>query len=106
MKRLLPGLLGLAAGLGLALLYTWVISPVQYIDTAPDSLRADYRFAYAKLAARAYAVDGDLGRAHTRLALLGMSDPAKGVATLAQQAASTGNDPAGSHALAALASAL
>ena len=106
MKRLLPGLLGLAAGLGLALLYTWVISPVQYIDTAPDSLRADYRFAYAKLAARAYAVDGDLGRAHTRLALLGMSDPAKGVATLAQQAATTGGDPAGAHALAALASAL
>jgi hypothetical protein len=106
MKRLLLGLLGLATGLGLALRYTWVVSPVQYIDTAPNSLRADYRSAYAQLAARAYAVDGDLGRARTRLSLLGMSDPAKGVATFAQQAAAAGADPAGAHALAALASAL
>lgn len=106
MKRLLPGLIGVAAGLGLALLYTWVISPVQYIDTAPNSLRADYRNAYAQLAARAYAVDGDLGRARTRLALLGMSDPTKGAASLAQQATAAGGDQAGARALAALASAL
>src|ERR1700687_5472120 len=105
MKRVLPALLGLAAGLGLALLYTWVISPVQYIDTAPNSLRADYQAAYAQLAARAYAVDGDLGRARTRLALLGMKNPARQVVALAERAPA-GGDQAGGRALAALASAL
>jgi hypothetical protein len=104
LKRILWTGLGLAVGLGLALLYTWVISPVQYIDTAPNSLRADYQAAYAQLAARAYAVDGDLGRARTRLTLLGMRDPGQGAAALAQHAA--GSDPAGAQALAALASAL
>src|SRR5260370_28752506 len=106
MKRALQGLLGLAVGLGLALLYTWVISPVQYIDTSPNTLRADYQAAYAQLAARAYNVDGDLGRARTRLALLGMADPAQSVAALAQRAAAAGGDPPGATALAALASAL
>ena len=104
MTRLLQILAGLAVGLGLALLYTWVISPVQYVDTAPNSLRADYRSAYAQMAARAYAVDGDLGRARTRLALLGLTDPAQAVSALIQ--AQAGHDPVSAHALAALASAL
>ena len=104
MKHLLQILAGVAVGLGLALLYTWVISPVQYVDTSPNSLRANYRSAYAQLAARAYTVDGDLGRARTRLALLGLSDPAQAVTALIQ--AQAGRDPASAHALAALASAL
>ena len=106
MKRALSALIGMVVGLSLALLYAWVISPVQYIDTAPNTLRGDYQAAYAQLAARAYAVDGDLGRARTRLALLGMSDPAQGVSALAQHAAATGADQPSAHALAALASAL
>src|SRR5260221_14777786 len=106
MKRALQALAGLAVGLSLALLYTWVISPVQYVDTAPNSLRADYQVAYVQLAARAYTVDGDLGRAHTRLALLGLADPAQAVATAAQQATAAGGNPAAANALAALALAL
>src|SRR5258706_16286292 len=94
MKRGLQVLAGLAVGLGLALLYTWVISPVQYVDTSPNTLRADYQAAYAQLAARAYAVDGDLGRARTRLALLGLADPAQSIAAMAQSAASGGQPAA------------
>ena len=105
MKRALQALLGLAIGLGLALLYAWVISPVQYIDTAPNTLRADYRAAYAQLAARAFIEDRNLGRARTRLALLGLTNPAPDVVTLAQNASIAG-DPDGAHALALLASAL
>ncbi len=105
MKRLLQAGLGLAAGLALGLVYAWVISPVQYVDTAPNSLRADYQAAYVRLAARAYAVDGDLGRARTRLALLGMPDPAHGVAAQAEQAVASG-DATGGHALSVLALAL
>src|SRR5258708_17370653 len=104
MQRALQVLAGLAVGLGLALLYTWVISPVQYVDTAPNSMRADYRTAYAQLAARAYVVDADLGRARTRLALLGLTDPDRAVTALIQVQA--GSDTARAHALAALASAL
>jgi hypothetical protein len=105
MDRAQLALIGLAAGLGLGLLYAWVISPVQYVDTAPNSLRADYQAAYAQLAARAYSVDGDLRRARTRLSLLGMKDPAYGVAALAERAIA-GGDQAGARALAALAAAL
>lgn len=105
MKRALQALLALAVGLALGLVYTWVISPVQYVDTAPNSLRADYQAAYVQLAARAYAVDGDLGRARTRLALVGMKDPAQGVAAQAERANASG-DAAGGHALDVLAVAL
>lgn len=97
--------IGLAAGLALGLLYSWVISPVQYVDTAPSSLRADYQAAYVELVARAYAVDGNLGRARTRLGLLGPSDPARRVTTAAQRATTTGSSTA-SRSLADLAAAL
>jgi hypothetical protein len=102
MKRALQAGLGLAFGLGLALLYAWVISPVQYVDTSPNTLRPEYRAAYAQLAARAFAVDGDLGRARTRLELLGLTSPAADVSTQAQSA----GNPAGATALAGLAAAL
>ena len=105
MKRLAQAVIGLALGIGLGLLVAWVISPVQYVDTAPNSLRADYRAAYAQGVARAYSVDGDLGRARTRLALLGLKDPVQDVSALAQRAAASG-DQAGAQALAALAAAL
>ncbi len=105
MKRGLQALLGLAAGLALGLVYAWVISPVQYVDTAPNSLRADYQAAYVRLAARAYVVDGDLGRARTRLALLGIQDPVHSVAAQAERAVASG-DTAGGQALSVLAVAL
>ncbi len=85
MKPVLLGLLALAMGVGVGLLYSWVISPVQYTDTGPNTLRADYQAGYAQLAARAFAVDGNLGRARTRLGLLGWADPAQTTAALAQQ---------------------
>ncbi len=89
MSRRAIGLLGgLAAGLGLGLglLFAWVISPVQYVNTAPESLRPDLQAVYVHWVARAYAVDGDLNRAQYRLALLLMSDPAAAVSALAEQA--------------------
>jgi hypothetical protein len=94
---------GLAAGLGLGLglLYAWVISPVQYVNTSPDSLRPDLQTVYVQWAARAFAVNGDLSRARYRLALLRIADPAAAVGALAQQA--SGSNAA---ALADLAAAL
>ncbi|MEP7358857.1 MAG: hypothetical protein ABI847_16530, partial [Anaerolineales bacterium] len=77
--------LALGLGLGAALLYAWVLSPVQYVNTAPDSLRPDLQADYMRWTARAYAVDGDLSRARYRLALLLLADPPTALSALAQQ---------------------
>ena len=61
----------IAIGIGLGLLYGWVIEPVQYVDTAPDSLRLDYKTDYVLMVAEAYQVEHDLNLAVQRLSLLG-----------------------------------
>jgi hypothetical protein len=105
MIRLMAAI-GLIAGLGLGLWYAWIISPVQYTDTAPISLRADYKTDYIRLVAVAYLADGDVERARTRLAALNDPNPEKTVTALAQRAAASGGDPQIVRALAALALAL
>jgi hypothetical protein len=106
MKKALALFFGLACGVGLGLLYSWVINPVQYTDTSPASLRADYQLAYAALIAQTFAVDGDLDAARARLAALELGDAAQGVTALAQRAAGAGLDLAQVRALSALAAAL
>jgi hypothetical protein len=59
------------AGFVLGLLYGWVISPVEYVDTSPDSLRADYRADYALMVAEIYQAEQDSALAARRLSLLG-----------------------------------
>jgi hypothetical protein len=65
----------IAAGIGLGLFYGWVISPVELIDTAPNTLRMDYRADYVLMVAEAYQVDNDPELAVRRLALLGDQHP-------------------------------
>jgi hypothetical protein len=67
---------GLGLGLALGLLYAWVLAPVQYVDTAPASLRADFKDQFRIMIAAAQSANGNLPRAQTRLALLGDPDPA------------------------------
>jgi hypothetical protein len=98
--------LGLALGLGLALFYSRALSPVQLINTAPDALPPADQAAYLRLVARAYQVDGDLGRAQTRLSLLRLADAAEAVTALAQRSAAEGHDAETVRALGALAAAL
>ena len=71
---------GIILGAAVGLLYAWVISPVRYMETAPFSLRTEYKDDYRSAIAAAYAADGDLGRARARLALLHDSDPAQALA--------------------------
>lgn len=68
-------LLGLAFGAALAVVYGWLIQPVEYVDTSPDSLRADFRTDYILMTAEAYAGDQDLNLARVRLAALGPQPP-------------------------------
>ena len=62
-------------GLALGLLYGWVISPVEYVDTSPDSLRVDYRADYVLMVAEIYQAEQDPALAARRLALLGGALP-------------------------------
>jgi hypothetical protein len=60
-------ILGIAAGL----VYGWVIDPVEYTDTPPESLRADFKADYVLMVAEIYAAEGDIEAARQRLAYLG-----------------------------------
>ena len=79
-KRVILFFVMIAAGLGLGLLYGWIINPVEYVNTAGDSLRADYQADYVLMVAETYAADGNLDRAVQQLRLLG-SQPAGQIAS-------------------------
>lgn len=68
---LLSLLLGLSAGVGLGLLVSWALWPVEYTDVGPDSLYPAHREEYILLIAQSYAYERDLGAAQARLAALG-----------------------------------
>ena len=68
-------LIVIAIGAAGGLLYGWVLNPVEYVDTAPDSLRFDYKADYVLMVAEAYQVENSLGLAARRLALLGAEPP-------------------------------
>ena len=67
--------IAIAVGIGLGLLVGWVIAPVKYVDTTPDSLRADYKADYVLMVAETYQADGNLGQATQRLAILDKRPP-------------------------------
>jgi hypothetical protein len=68
-------ILGALLGGFLALIFGWLIRPVEYIDTTPDSLRIDFRTDYVLMVAESYSADQDLDLAQFRLAALGPLPP-------------------------------
>lgn len=74
--------LGLALGFGLGLFLGWVVWPVRYVDTAPDTLRSDYKEDYVLMVAEAYGADDNLALAQKRLAALNLENPGAYVAEL------------------------
>jgi hypothetical protein len=99
-------LAGLAAGVGLGLYIGWVAAPVQYVDTAPNSLQRAFKDDYILMIATAYAGDGDLPAARSQLAGLGFADPRAAVGAAAQRMAAAGLPDADQQRLTALAQAL
>lgn len=75
MSRWFRFLIAVAVGIGLGLLYGWVISPVEYVDTSPETLRADYRADYVLMVAESYQSEQDISLAMERLTFLGFSPP-------------------------------
>ena len=99
---LTAGILGVAIGL----IYSWVISPVMYVDAPPYALRADFKDDYRALVAAAYIYSGDLLRAEDRLAQLKDDEIAQNLTAQAQRALAEGRPEEEVRALGILAMAL
>jgi hypothetical protein len=78
------------AGFGIGLLIAWVISPVRYIDTSPNTLRADFKDQFRITIAASYASDHNLERAKARLALLGDPNAVQALTAEAQRMLGSG----------------
>jgi len=101
---LIPIAAGLVLGVTLGLVYTWLITPVQYRDTSPDRLRPDLKAEYILLICETYAADGDWPAAQERLAELGDPDIATTILEMAERAIEQGNPVSTIRHLAAVAS--
>ncbi|MEJ2488156.1 MAG: hypothetical protein P8Y68_20750 [Anaerolineales bacterium] len=99
-------LTGLVIGLVLGVVYVWVFSPAETLDTSPATLRIDFKDTYRELIARAYLANQDLGRAKARLALLEDEDPIRALAVQAQLTLGVGGENGPARALGMLAGAL
>jgi hypothetical protein len=99
-------LTGLVLGVAVGLAYSWVISPVKYIDAPPYALREDYKEQYRLLVAYAYLYNGDLLRAQDRLAQLKDDDIVSTMTMQAQRAQAEGHPAQEVRALSMLASEL
>ena len=78
-RRLIFFLISIAVGIGIGLVYGWLIRPVEVVDTAPNTLRVDYKTDYVLMVAEVFADEKDLDAAVLRLAALGGEDYANAV---------------------------
>ena len=99
-------LFALLAGLGLGLVYAWMLAPRGATNTAPSILRADFNDQYRAAIAESYAANGNLPRAQARLALLGDANPVDVLNAQAQQMLASGESFQQADQVAALALAL
>jgi hypothetical protein len=99
-------LLALFVGIGLGLVYAWMISPLSVTNADPGTLRADFKEQYRSAIAAAYAASGNLPRARVRLQLLKDVDPVQSMNAQAQQMLARGESAQVADQVAALAQAL
>jgi hypothetical protein len=96
----------LLAGLGLGLAYSWLISPVTYVDASPALLRVDFKDQYRVVIAASYAASHDLARARARLELLSDTDSIGELSAQAQRMTGAGESFENTQPLAQLATDL
>ncbi len=96
----------LVVGLGLGLYIGWVASPVQYVDTAPNTLQRAFKDDYILMIATAYAGDGDVSAARAQLDSLGLGNPTVAVSAAEQRLAAAGLPATDQQHLSTLARAL
>lgn len=73
MRRRLLFLFVVLVGIGLGLMYGWVINPIEYRNTRLDQLNREYQTDYVLMIAETYQLEGNLVVAARRLSDL---DPA------------------------------
>lgn len=79
MLRWLRFLFVITIGIALGVLYGWFINPVDFVDTTPNTLRADYQADYVLMVAEIYSADRDAEAAVIRLTFLGDPSPVDSV---------------------------
>ena len=108
MRRAAPVvlLLALAAGVAGGLLYAWMLDPVESYESAPRALRLKDKYIYLALIGDLYAQEGDLARAESRLAALGVEADGQVLADLLADHLDAGGRPEDVRNLARLAETL
>jgi hypothetical protein len=81
LKNWLLFALALLCGLIFGLVYGWMISPVEYVDTTPATLSADFKADYTLMVAETFQSEQNIDLAARRLASLGSEPPAEIAAT-------------------------
>jgi len=76
-RRWIFFIISLALGIGLGLFYGWVVSPVQYVDTTPNTLRIDFQTDYTLMIAEIFQSDQNIDLAGQRISTLGTRPPAE-----------------------------
>jgi hypothetical protein len=79
MSRWVRFLIVIIIGIALGLLYGWLVDPVDFVDTAPGSLRTDYKADYVLMVAEIYSADRDAEAAVNRLTFLGDPSPVNSI---------------------------
>lgn len=72
--RVALALVLLAMGVASGLVYGWLVDPVEYVNTSPDTLRIDYQTDIVLMVSNIYAHDHDLQKALDRFSLLNSAD--------------------------------
>ena len=62
---------GVILGIALGLFWGWVLDPVEYVDTTPESMRADLQVDYLRMTVDSFSVNGDTELALRRYKELG-----------------------------------
>lgn len=70
----LSTVIGVMVGIGLGLLFGWVIAPVEYTDSPMSALADRYQEEYTLMIAAGYLVDRDASAAVERLSRLGVEN--------------------------------
>ena len=96
----------LALGVALGLYGGWVLAPVEYVDTGPDTLQQVYKDDYLLMLATAYAGDGDLAAARGGLSGLGLTESQTALSATADRLSAAGYPAQDLQRLNALAEAL
>lgn len=75
MSRWIRFFLAIALGVAAGLAYAWIVNPVEYVNTTPDTLRPDFKTDYVLMVAEVYRAEGDLAIANRSLGMLGDQKP-------------------------------